>query len=74
MVIYMEYMPVLCEEGPLGERERYDACAALYRGPAARCAGVEPELRWSLAHWFVSLRLSLKKDFSKWGFDAVKRA
>ena len=31
-------------------------------------------LRWSLAHWFVILRLSLKKDFSKWLFDAVKRA
>ena len=26
----------------------------------------ELELRWSLAHWFVILRLRLKKDFSKW--------
>ena len=32
------------------------------------------EPRLSLAHWFVALRLRLKKDFSKWGFDAVKRA
>ena len=27
---------------------------------------VAGEVRWSLAHWFVILRLSLKKDFSKW--------
>ena len=28
--------------------------------------------RWCLAHWFVALRLSLKTDFSKRCFDAVK--
>ena len=28
--------------------------------------------RRSLAHWFVALRLSLKTDFSKRCFDAVK--
>ena len=30
------------------------------------------EPRLSLAHWFVALRLSLKTDFSKRCFDAVK--
>jgi hypothetical protein len=32
------------------------------------------ELRWSLAHWFVILRLRLKKVFKKCGFHGVKRA
>jgi hypothetical protein len=30
------------------------------------------ELRWSLAHWFVTLRLRLKKVFTECRFDAVK--
>ena len=32
------------------------------------------EPRLSLAHWFVILRLRLKKVFKKWGFHGVKRA
>ena len=31
-----------------------------------------PDFRWSLAHWFVVLRLRLKKVFTKWRFDTVK--
>ena len=34
----------------------------------------EGKVRWSLAHWFVILRLRLKKVFKKWGFHGVKRA
>ena len=35
----------------------------LYR---ANIPDAEGRVRWSLAHWFVSLRLRLKKDFNKW--------
>ena len=35
---------------------------------------LEEAVRWSLARWFVILRLRLKKVFKKWGFHGVKRA
>jgi hypothetical protein len=37
------------------------------------CDGNLDRFRWSAAHWFVILRLGLKKVFNKWRFDSCER-